>query len=593
MPGRGYHAVAGTIAPGRPSPHGAPPIPPPPVLASLPRPAWVAIVAIVAVAWFSGLDLRKLQHPDEGRYAEIAREMAISGDWLTPRLNGIRYFEKPPLQYWVTAASYRAFGVDEWSARLAPAAAGFLLVFVVGLTAASLAGPAAGAYSALALAGCVWHMGFSQFLTLDALFSFLLACALCAFLLANRGGLAPRVERGFMLAAWALVALATLTKGIVALVIPGVSLALYTVATGDRSPWRRLHPVAGLAVFLAITAPWFVMASRANPGFAEHFLVNEHFRRFLTDEARRPGPPWYFVPMLAAGLMPWLAIAPWTWRANWRAPAAANGFRWQAFCLAWAAFVFVFFSLSGSKLPSYILPMFPALMLVLGPALAELPARRISWLLGPMALGSVLLFLAVLFAFEPNVHRLADGRTPDEYLAAFVPWAKAGSALVALAAVAGWWLTRRGDDRSKTLGIAALAVGTLLGFQVLFQGLDIFRATRSSYDILREAAIANRAPLDRAVPFYQVNTYDQTVPFYLGRTTTLVAFRDEFARGLDLEPALGIPSEEEWIAAWRALPAGYALVPIPDYRRFADAGVPMRVLATGPRRVLVTRAGQP
>lgn len=559
------------------------------MLASLPRSAWVLVVALASVAWFSGLDLRKLHHPDEGRYAEIAREMNVSGDWLTPRLNGIKYFEKPPLQYWVTAASFRIFETDQWTARLAPAVAGFTTIFVVGFTTAALAGPTAGAYAALALAGCIWHLLLAHIVTLDALLEFLLACALCSFLLANREGLSRPAVRGWMLAAWAQIALATLTKGPVALAIPGMALVAYSLLTRDWGPWRRLHPVIGLALFLAIAAPWFVMVSAANPGFADFFFVNEHFRRFATDEAKRPGPWWYFVPILAAGLVPWVSIAPWTWRGAWRQSAVGNGFRWQAFCLAWAGVVFVFFSISRSKLPSYILPMFPALMMVLGHSLASMPANRIAWLLRPFAIGTAVLLVLVLVGFEPMVPHFADGRTPQEYLAAYVPWAKLGAALFAAGALAGWWWMSRGDDRSRTLGLMAIALGSLFAFQVLIVGLDVFRATRSGYDILREAKNARGAPLDASVPFFQIGSYDQTVPFYLGRPTTLVAFRDEFAMGLDMEPGLAIGSDAEWIATWTALKDGYALMPLPDYQRFVAEGVPMKVLARSPRRVLVSR----
>ena len=562
---------------------------PRPVIASLPRAAWAVVIALVAFAWFSALDLRRLQHPDEGRYAEIAREMAVSGDWITPRLNGIKYFEKPPLQYWVTAAAYRAFETDQWTARLAPAVAGFVLIFVVGFTAAALAGPTAGAYSALALAGCVWHIGMSHFVTLDGLLSFLLACALCSFLLANRSGLPPSRVRLWMLAAWAEIALATLTKGLVALVIPGATLVLYSLFTRDLGPWRRLHLLPGLALGLAIAAPWFVLVSIANPGFAQFFFVHEHFERFLTTEHRRVGAWWYFIPIFAVGVMPWLSIAPWTWRAAWRAPRDDHGFRWQAFCLAWAGFVFVFFSMSGSKLPSYILPMFPALMLLLGPALAAMPSRRIAWLLSPLALGAVLLFVGVAVGLEGLIPRFANARTPAALFEAYVPWARLGTLVIAIAAVAGWWLLRRDGERWKTTGLAVVAVGTLLGFQVLFIGHDVFRTTQSGYDILREAKNAQGAPLDASLPFFQVHGYDQTVPFYLGRTTTLVAFRDEFAMGLDMEPERGIPTEARWIEVWNALPDGYALMPKSDHARLAAAGVPMRVLSSDPRRVLVER----
>jgi 4-amino-4-deoxy-L-arabinose transferase-like glycosyltransferase len=261
----------------------------------------------------------------------------------------------------------------------------------------------------------------------------------------------------------------------------------------------------------------------------------------------------------------------------------------QAFCLTWAAFVFVFFSMSGSKLPSYILPMFAPLMLVLGPALAAMPSRRLAFLVAPLAIGAVLLLAGVVAGFQYVIARFADSRTPAELFVAYHPWAIAGTGVIALAACLGWALFRRAGDGAKSMGIATLALGTLVGFQLLFVGHDVFRATRSGYDILRAAKNAQGAPLDRSAPFFQVGGYDQTVPFYLARTTTLVAFRDEFAMGLDMEPGRAIPTEAQWVEVWKALPAGYAMMPKSDYDRLRAQDVPMRVLATDPRRVLVSR----
>src|SRR6476660_8752128 len=156
-----------------------------PPIAAYSRRACILLAILAAIAWFANLDVRKLQHPDEGRYAEIAREMAVTGDWVTPRLDGLKYFEKPPLQYWLTAASFKAFELDEWTARLPGALAGFLTLAIVGYVGSVLASKAVGAYAATALAGCVWPFGIAHMVTLDALLTFWLALALGAFLLAQ------------------------------------------------------------------------------------------------------------------------------------------------------------------------------------------------------------------------------------------------------------------------------------------------------------------------------------------------------------------------------------------------------------------------
>jgi 4-amino-4-deoxy-L-arabinose transferase-like glycosyltransferase len=566
------------------------------MLASLPRSAWWLIAAALLVAWFSGIAVRKLQHPDEGRYAEIAREMAATGNWVTPRLNGLKYFEKPPFQYWATAAAFKSFGTSEWTARLVPALAGLLAVGIVGWTAARLQGPPAGVYAALVLAGSLWHFALSQLLTLDSVLSAWLAAALCAFLLAQRDGLTRAACRNWMLVAYAAAAGATLTKGLVGLVIPGATLVLYTLATRDVGPWKRLHALPGLAVYLLLTAPWFLLVSRDNAEFAQFFFIHEHFERFLTNEHRREGSWYYFVPMFLAGILPWLLVWVWTLRRSWHsAPAAANGFAWPKFCIVWALFVFVFFSLSGSKLPSYILPMFPALALVLGWQLTQLAPRTLARLSLPLALLSSLLALGVFVAVGAFIPDLADVNTPAEVFRAFGPWISAAVGVMALGAIAACLMFRRGTDAAKSLGIAALALCTVAGLQLGFVGYDAFRATRSAYDLVRAAELAEGGigggggPFDPRLPVFQVRTYDQTLPFYLGRTTTLVAYRDEMALGLDSEPGLGIATEAAWIPQWKALPQGFALIRLDDYAALVAQDVPMRVIARDLRRVFVAR----
>ena len=559
------------------------------MLASLSRGTWLLLALVIAVAWFAALDTRKLQHPDEGRYAEIAREMAVSGDWVTPRLNDLKYFEKPPLQYWLGAATFNVFGVTEWTARLPSAMAGLLAVIAVGFTAGRLAGPDAGAYAALVLAGTVWHTGLAHLLTLDSVLSFWLAIALCAFLLAQRPGLSPSAQRNWMLVAYAATAAATLTKGLVALVIPGATLVLYSLVTRDLSPWRRLHAVPGLVVYLLLAVPWFLLVSQQNPEFARFFFIHEHFDRFLTEEHKRTGGWYYFIPWFVIGFLPWLVVWAWTLRRSWgAAPVAASGFAWERFCVVWAAFVFVFFSISGSKLPSYILPMFPALALVLGFELTRISPRALAWIALPLAVGAPLLLIAAALGYDRVVAMMATDATPASVYAAFAPWLVAAVFVFAAGGNAAFAWFRNGSPKAKTLGIAALSLSMLIGMQLAFVGHDAFSRVRSAYQILEDAQRAIGRPLDPAFPVYQVRSYDQTLPFYLGRPTPLVDYRDEMGPGLDAEPRKGF-HEAAWIEAWIAAPQAYALMPASVAAELAAKQVPMRELARDPRRVFVAR----
>jgi 4-amino-4-deoxy-L-arabinose transferase-like glycosyltransferase len=559
-------------------------------IAGFSRYAWIVLAVVVAIAWFANLDVRKLQHPDEGRYAEIAREMVVTGDWVTPRLDGLKYFEKPPLQYWLTAMSFKAFELDEWTARLPSALAGFLTVAIVAYVGAVIASPAAGAYAALVLAGCVWPFGISHMVTLDALLTFWLTLSLGAFLLAQHPGASPSVQRRWMLLAWAAAAGGMLTKGLVALLIPFCALVIYSLFARDRSIWKRLHIRSGLLLFVALAAPWFVVVAARNPEFAHFFFVHEHFERFLTTEHRRTGAWWYFLPMLAAGLLPWTGIFLWRLRRSWQeAVPDAHGFAWSRLCLVWSGFVLVFFSLSGSKLPSYILPMFPAIALVLGWQLQRTNTGTLAKLTGVLVATTITLWMVALFGWSRIADALADARTPRVLYEALGPWVRLALGAASAGYVLGWLAFRRNGERARTIAIAALALGTMLAMQAAYTGSDVFRATRSAADLVTLLENGADPPYDPDAPFFQVRMYDQTLPFYLERTTTLVDYRDELGPGLDAEPERGIAREADWIARWQSLPQGYALMSPDVHASLAGAGVPMRVVASDARRVLVAR----
>jgi 4-amino-4-deoxy-L-arabinose transferase-like glycosyltransferase len=559
---------------------------------SLPSRAVVCVVfALIAVLWFANLGTRDLLHPDEGRYAEIAREMAATGDWVTPRLNDLKYFEKPPFQYWATVVAYRAFGVHEWTARLWPALAGFLGVVALGYAGFVMGGAVLGVFAGLALAGMLWHAGLAQVVSLDSGLSFFLTLAFTGFVIAQRAEASPSERRAWMWVAWAAMAGATLSKGLVGIALPGGALVAYTAVTRDFASWRRLHVTSGLALYLVLTAPWFVAVARANDEFLAFFFVHEHFQRFLTTEHRRGGPWYYFIALFVAGVLPWLTVLAYGARRVWReGDANARGFSWQRFALVYAGFVLLFFSASGSKLPSYILPMFPPLALVVGWLLIRLDERTLFRLFLPLVVAAGALLLAMLAAYDRVATRYFAGEfMPAAPLLTFGAWLEAAAA-VEFAGGIGALLAFRRATRSVTArfwGVAMLSLASLGGLQLAIAGFDAFSTMRSTSAILRAAQASE--PFAAGAPFYQVEMYDQTVPFYLGRTTRLVAFRDELALGIDAEPAKQIPTTAAWASEWQGLALGYAVLPPEIHRTLTAQGIPMRELARDPRRVVVSR----
>ncbi len=538
-----------------------------------------------ALLWFSNLDYRRLVHPDEGRYAEIPREMAVTGDWVTPRLDGIKYFEKPALQYWLTAAAYEAFGVHPWTARLWPALAGFLGVLFIGFVGLRLGGPTLGLYAAAVLGSCLWYAGNAHVLTLDAGLTLWMSIGLGSFFLAQHAD-DPGRRLAWMCVAWAALALATLSKGLIGIVLPGTAVIAYSLATRDWALWRRLHLVAGAILFLAIAAPWFVVVSLRNPGFFDFFFIHEHFTRFLTSEHRRTGPWWYFVPILIVGLLPWTVVFFATLPRVWRLAAdEANGFHWQRFALVWSAVIFVFFSVSGSKLPSYILPIFPALALVLGRQLATSSDAALARLTLPLVVVAGVVTLALLFGYPAVVARVANQHQPAEPLLAYGPWIETGIGVAFLGGAAGWWWLRRGR---RTVAVLGVALTSLAGAQIVLSGYDELAESRSTAPILARIA-ATHGPLRTDVPFYAVRMYDQTLPYYLGRTVVPVDYRDELSFGIDSEPDKALATIGEWQQRWQASEQAYAIMQPEEYEKLQQREVPMVELGRDPRRVIVSR----
>jgi 4-amino-4-deoxy-L-arabinose transferase-like glycosyltransferase len=554
--------------------------------APLTRRAACALLVVFTLLWFANLDYRRLVHPDEGRYAEIPREMVVSGDWVTPRLDGIKYFEKPALQYWLTAAAYEAFGVHHWTARLWPALAGWLGVLFIAYVGLRLGGPTLGLYSAAALGGCLWYVVNAHILTLDAGVTLWMSVGLGSLFIAQRAGATAAERRGWMLGSWAALALATLSKGLIGIVLPGTALVVYTLLARDWALWRRLHFVSGLVVYFALAAPWFVIVSLRNPEFFDFFFIHEHFTRFLTTEHRRVGAWWYFFPILVVGILPWLTVFLWTARRMWtKALIEPNGFSWPRFALVWSAVIFVFFSASESKLPSYILPMFPALALLVGWQLTVLADATLARLTLALVVAFGAFTLAVLFGYDATAARFADARQPLGPLLAYGPWIKAGCAVAFIGGIAGWlWLRRR----KPSAAIIVVALTSLAGAQLVLTGHDELAASRSTAPILARIA-ATYGQLRADVPFYTVRTYDQTLPYYLGRTAVPVEYRDELAMGLESEPKKAISTVMEWRQRWETAEQAYAIMQPEEYEKLKRDGVPMVELSRDVRHVVVAR----
>lgn len=348
----------------------------------------VMLAVVFGLAFFQRLGQLPLLDPDEGRYAEIPREMLEKGDFITPFLNYVKYFEKPPLHYWLNAISFKVFGLTEFAAR-APAAlmglCGVLFTYHMGRT---LFGRRAGLLAAVILGTSLGFVVIGRYNVIDMTLTFCMTATLGCFLLAVREG---RQRAGlyyylFYLAA----ALTVLAKGLIGLVLPGGAIFLFILLTGRWRLLREMRLPTGILLFLLATAPWFVLVSLHNPEFPRFFFIHEHFERFLTKTHGRYEPPWFFIPVLAGFMLPWSFYIPSAVRGIWqerRTPAGEA----RLYLLLWGAVIFVFFSLSSSKLIPYILPVFPAMALLIGEFFARVFERRASFPTVPTVLAAAVL----------------------------------------------------------------------------------------------------------------------------------------------------------------------------------------------------------
>ena len=541
--------------------------------------AKVILAAVLfAVAWFAGLGYRDLFQTDEGRYAEIPREMLATGDWVTPRLDGLKYFEKPPLQYWTTAAAYAVAGESNATSRLWTALTGFLGVLMTAFVARRLFGAGAAWGATALLGGSVYYAIMGHFNTLDMGVTFFMSASLFGFLLAMEAG-EERQRRRWMYLAWGLAAFATLSKGLEAVVLPGAVFVLYVLITRQWVRFKQLHIYGGLLIYLAIAAPWFVLVSLRNPDFAQFFFIHEHLERFLTTVHHRYAPWWYFIPILLFGLLCFLpqgvrACIRFYRQHEYR--SEPTRFNSVLFLWLWCGFIFLFFSLSDSKLASYILPIFPALALLVGREIAE--RRRRDAMLSAL----ICIVLAIAALWQAPALQEHGGKVPLESYQAFLPWLMAGSGFLllvsAIAFVCAYF-------RQVGVGLGLLAAGVFLSTQTVCAGAQVLSSVYSQAELARQAAAYDQP----GQPFYSVADYPQSLPFYLRRTLTLAAYKGELEFGIGREPDKWIPTLEAFASRWRADTQALAVMPSETYDSLASQGLPMTVIARDPDHVIVRK----
>jgi 4-amino-4-deoxy-L-arabinose transferase-like glycosyltransferase len=546
----------------------------------------LALAACALLLFFGGLGGFPLLEPDEGRYAEIPREMLAWQDFVTPRLNGVLYFEKPPLYYWLNAAALSVLERPATACRLASACfglAGVGLAWLLGLSIGGSIGDKSGRrvalWAAVVLGSSPMWVALSRANIIDMTLTFFLCATLTCFWLAQERQKGERGERLLWLGMFLAAALATLSKGLIGFVIPGAVIFFFLLFARRWRLLLRVPWLTGIGLFLLVAVPWHVLAARRNPDFLWYYFVHEHWLRYTTPEANHLEPFWYFAAVLALGMLPWTGLLPAAGRL-FRGAGRLRDRPGLIFLACWAGFILLFFSASQSKLAPYILSAFPPIAVLIALAIEESWLR--AWTRGGGVAGSLavtVLAAALLWASFGKVASFSTGFVP-------VLFAFALPALIAALLAVGWWW-RHGAARPRSL--MALAAASALVVGCLWAAGPRVAATRSSARMAR--ILAPRLAPDDEV--YAYHCYPQTLPVYLRRLVGIVSFQGELEFGIGRltpgERARRFPTPEQFRRVWGSGRTVYLVLEKGDLQRMIRDGIaPGTILEEQEKYLLMT-----
>lgn len=545
------------------------------------------VVGISAIAFFWGLASTGLVDETEPLFAEAARQMYETGDWITPYFNEVTRFDKPPLVYWLMAIGFHLFGVSEWTVRLPSALSGAALVgmgfytlrrfgfarpalataYAEGGTAdqpprlARLSQRSLGWSAAIGSAIVALHpetIVWGRIGVSDMLLSGCIGTTLFAFFLAYAQPDFPQRQRNWYLTAYGLMALAVLAKGPVGLVIPGLIVLVFLIYLGEwRILWQEMQIVKGGLLFLLLTVPWYVAVIAANgQAYIDSFFGYHNFERF-TSVVNNHAAPWFFYFLVVAvGFLPWSPLLPWAmarlrpWQRRYWQQQPRQG-RLGLFALAWFLTIFVFFTVAVTKLPSYVLPLMPAAGLLVGLAFSDRhcpdpasPQGGWGWTLSAAANIGFFIVLAIAALYSPNWMG-DDPAMPDlpEQVRAsgIMVWAGViwgGAAIVGV----GLWITRR------LRWLWAVNLVAFTGF-ILFSILPAYQlADEVRQAPLRDIAAEILTVREGNEPLYMVGFMKPSLVFYTQTTVTYVQKPEQFPEAMATETApslllVGTPGE--------------------------------------------------
>ncbi len=477
--------------------------------------SWMTDLLFISLAlglfYLFWLGLHPLFTPDEGRYSEVAREMIVTGDYITPRLNGVAFLDKPILYYWLQASAIKLFGLKEWALRFWPAFIALLGCVVTYVAGRCLFDRRAGILAAIVLATNPLYYGAAHYANLDLEVAVMISNTLLFALLAFQAA-SDRQRTVFILLAYLFCALAVLTKGLIGCVFPILIAGSWIALLNRWNTLAKMRLLTGAGIFLVLTVPWYFLVQRANPEFFHFFFVVQQMQRFLAQaDFNNPTPAWFYVPIVLAGFLPWSIFLFQAFIQQIKLVVKdRQHYSAELFLLVWAILVFSFFSFPKSKTVGYILPLFPALALMVGRYLSQ------SWNKSGRAiflatLSFIILCIAVVAAclLVPHIKSV-------EMAHSLLPYLNDTALLFSIGGIAGCFLLFSDNSLAKLVTcLTSVAVAFLLTL--------LASATAMNQKTTKPLAMQLKTiltPQDEVVTFYR---YYQDLPLYLERRITIVA----------------------------------------------------------------------
>lgn len=438
--------------------------------------------------------------PDEGRYAEIAREMTVSHDYITPRVNGMIFLDKPIFYYWLQAISIHLFGIKEWAVRLMPALIGIGTCLMTYIAGRHLFNRQTGLLSAMILGTSPLYFGAAHYANLDCEVAAFISICLLFFMM----GIKEENQKKrcyFLLGAYLFAGMAALTKGLIGIILPIAVIFSWIILTRNWRLFKNIYLIPGILLFLAVTLPWYTLVQLKNPPFFHYFFVNQHFSRFLSTQSFNNSTVWWFyIPIVFLGFCPWIIFF-----------IAALKNNIQLFLLLWIGIIFTFFSIPQAKIVSYILPIFPALALITGHYLAS----KITAIKRPALLLFIMSYIvmtigAFLLLFYLYYYQ------PFEILASLHSYLMIISIIFLISALVSFYLLLKNPS---LFALILICMTTNMAFLITLTHGANYLNINSAKPLINKLKLIKK-PSDEIISYYK---YYYDVPFYLEQTIQVVA----------------------------------------------------------------------